>query len=125
MAAFDHLSPSQFRLFHGTTADLKPGDTVLPARTLGVARHWASSHKGTEAFATEHLPTARYFASIAAMVTGGSKTPHFVYEVEPVDPSDVRTRDLQREKGAPEVIEHRSKQGFRVKGKVWEGPEKS
>lgn len=81
-------------LFHGTSASLNPGDVVAP-RTKSIA-HAAPS-----------LITARVFAGKAGSV----------YEVEPVDRSDVWSRQMKYT-GNEHHDEALSPSGFRVVAKV-------
>jgi hypothetical protein len=75
-------------LFHGTTANLKPGDTILPANKLRPENHlrdYSSMPEGTEdhgskAHATTSLLSAKVFGEFATHKTG---LPHHIYEVEP------------------------------------------
>lgn len=108
------------RLYHGTQFPFQDGDIVRPARDAGVKANWGKVHRGIYAHATEHFETAKYFAATA----GSMLDPHYVYEVEPVDHRDVLKKDLQEDPNSDPVIEHRSASGFRVKRKIWEGPEK-
>ena len=110
MSAQDNLS---YALFHGTTADLKPGDMVRPAKSIGKSRHWKSG-KSDVAYATEDADTAKYFAEIASIRGGEPK----VYEVEPVGETSLRNLSTSKKKYAPAIIEHQSTEGFKVKRKI-------
>ena len=99
------------QLFHGTTADLKPGDVIKPAQAIGKSRHWKSG-KSDVAYATEDAATAKYFADVASIRGGEPK----VYEVEPVGETKLRNLSTSKKKYAPAIIEHQSPEGFRVKG---------
>ena len=67
-----HLSSRQFphRLFHGTSADLKPGDTVRPGRELD-GRMTVEKGDNAVVYAGTHQDIAQSFASMAADVHGG------------------------------------------------------
>lgn len=66
-------------LYHGTPASLLPGDIISPAAARGEpSANAGSGASSTGAFATDSLTLARVFAR------GGN-----VYQVVPVDPSDV------------------------------------
>jgi hypothetical protein len=102
-------------LFHGTSAELLPGDVVLPAKSIGVTPNWSpakSANKTDVAYATPHRPTAEYFAGIAAI---GGKTSN-VYEVEPIDSSEATTHVLGKTETGNPIHEVRSKKGFKVIG---------
>lgn len=70
--AKQHLASKQFpeRLFHGTSADLKPGDTLKTGRELG-GRMTISKGDNTTIYATTGEATAESFANIAADTHGG------------------------------------------------------
>ena len=69
MAAEDAVSPRQF--FHGTEADLKPGDEIKPGNVAGHRRFSSeSSGHGEFVWMTPHAHKAAWF---------GSR----VYQVEP------------------------------------------
>lgn len=48
MSAQDNLSENQFRLFHGTNAELKPGDWLDPQKSKAVheedSEYWPVAH---------------------------------------------------------------------------------
>jgi hypothetical protein len=108
-----NLNPQQFTMYHGTTAELNPGDIVKPAAAIGKNRHWKSG-KSDVAYSTEDKSTADYFANIAA-IRGG--TPR-VYEVEPLGETTTRNLELSKKKYTEAIIEHQSKEGFKVKREV-------
>lgn len=77
MSASDHLGP-QFKLYHGTDADLAPGDVIAPPSsklTSGEPDKWV-------AWATRSLEMAHHFGAIKAYKNSGTWE-HHVYEVEP------------------------------------------
>jgi hypothetical protein len=100
-------------MYHGTTAELNPGDIVKPAAAIGKNRHWKSG-KSDVAYSTEDKSTADYFANIAAIRGGTPK----VYEVEPLGETSLRNLSTSKRKYAQAVIEHQSKEGFKVKGEA-------
>ena len=81
------LSPQQF--FHGTTADLKPGEHILPAKDVGKGR-------GRSVWLATHPDSAQGWGESRAMRDGNftvgedgwetkPSVPVHVYEVEPHD----------------------------------------
>lgn len=72
MSALDNLNPQQF--YHGTAAELKPGEMVTP----GHESDWYQ--RSSSVFATDDLSIARTYAGYAADASG--RDPH-VYAVEP------------------------------------------
>lgn len=136
----DELSKGIFHepglLFHGTDVEFKPGDTVLPAQKAGVRPVWASQGiKGEVAYATPDPESAQFFANDASRINRNSHDHPRVYEVEPIEPSDVSVHPLRGsvtrmsiEKGdvtgkLEEPDQHISATGFRVKREAW-GPDK-
>jgi hypothetical protein len=86
MAAGRNLNPQQF--FHGTNADLKAGDTLQPARKLGVEGEGNDyyDHRGRVLFnsndrvyATTDREHAEAYAATRARLKGGQPA---VYRVE-------------------------------------------
>lgn len=67
MSAQDNLSPQQF--FHGTPADLKPGDRVVPGDAIG------TKHMGSDS------DSSRVWISTNAYRAGAYG--HRIYEVSP------------------------------------------
>jgi hypothetical protein len=110
MSAQHNLSKKQFpeHLFHGTTADLKPGDIIQPTQQV------ISEKK--EAYATTEYSEAHSYARVRAKNRNalfGS-----VYEVEPLE------NDTTLQKKQSMISDQRKKpirtseQGFRVKRHV-------
>ena len=125
MSASDNLSQ---QLFHGTIQKFKKGDIIVPAKAIGEMSNWGMlPHK--EAFATEHLDAAKYFAS-ASRVGLSRFTPQErpkraterVYEVEPIGPTKIRNLQGSKRKYSEAIVEHASPEGFRVKKQVWSRP---
>jgi len=112
MSASDNLSGP---LFHGTIAKLKRGDVITPAAKRDGKSNWHWLGTESQAFATEHLGAAKYFAGFG----GGSNLTERVYEVEPLGPTKIRNLSRSRDKNAEAIIEHTSSEGFRVKRQIW------
>ena len=104
MSASNNLSKP---LFHGTQADLKVGDVVVPD---------ASGH-GNYAWATKHPRYAEHFAKITR---GNNPNPQMfgsIYTVEPVDAKE--SKKLSRAVGGTDLRKQPvrvSKKGFKVTG---------
>lgn len=122
-------------LFHGTSVEFNPGDEILPAQKAGVTPVWQSQGvKGNEAFATPDPEAAAFFANDASRIRHNSSGHARVYEVEPINHSDVTKSNLLmmvtrmsiqkgKETGSHEEPEElRSPTGFRVKRQAW-GPD--
>ena len=100
MSASDNLSAV---LFHGTMANLKPGDVVQPKEATG--------YGAPLAFATPHHSVARAFA----VDKEGNKG--HIYHVEPIDASEV-LKPSTIKGGRDWETEVISKKGFTVVKKV-------
>lgn len=87
------------KIYHGSRADLKPGDIIQPQEPDG--RNWPSP--GKKAFATRNIPTTTIY---------GKK----VYEVEPI------SKDLEFLPSTELGVHVVSGSGFRVKRVVDERP---
>jgi hypothetical protein len=113
MAAEDNLSQ---QLFHGTSAELKPGDIVAPRH--GEAHAWATTrHDVAESYGYAATKTPKH------LTREESKTwqrPLFgsVYEVEPVDAEESKhsTENYKDADGGLGASVRVSTKGFRVKG---------
>ncbi len=81
MAATDNLGP---QWFHGTNADLKPGDLVEPSFA---GRNEGDRVTKNTAYFTGDRYAARYYAKQAHSNQRSQGTPR-VYEVEPTGPHD-------------------------------------
>ena len=145
MAAEDNLG-RQFTLYHGTKAELKEGDVILPGSKVGRESNWPWLGTRDKAFATEHLEAAKYFASASQdpntrkifkqiseryendLPTDDITRPrevNRVYEVEPLGPTKIANLSKSRAKHAEAIVEHTNTEGFRVKKQVWkQEPEK-
>lgn len=118
MAAGDHLNEE---LFHGTAQRFKKGDVILPASQTGVRPNWGAKSKNDPnlAHATESLDSARYYASVSALIKSGRAR---VYQVEPVNPESagwVEKRFAGGKGGVSTLREHTSAEGYRVLKQVW------
>lgn len=82
-----------FPLYHGSMNTLAIGDLITPNTRI-------------HAYATPKYESALRFAD----------SPETVYRVEPLDPSEVIVRQMKY--FSPSTLEHISKIGFRVIGKV-------
>jgi len=108
----------QAGLFHGTAEKLSPGDLVIPN---GNGRsHWGTPE---HAYATDDYAAASYFGRAASQTKNPVSSPteasqHYVYEVEPLDKSEVvsspLTGFLRENSDSEEANEFLSKKGFRV-----------
>lgn len=131
----DELSKGIFHeegmLFHGTDTEFAPGDTVLPAQKAGVKPVWSSQGiKGDVAYATPDPEAAAFFANDATRINRQDFDHARIYQVEPIDETDTRTKPLyamvtrmsinkSEETGKLEEPEEvLSPSGFRVKKQV-------
>lgn len=112
MAASDHLSP---QLFHGTAADLGPGDQVNSARDAKASSNWPGYRTSggrsirSVAFATTSEDRAWTFASYAQQKNGGRARvlqvdPHPDQEPGLHNPAHPRYRPEQRDAIPGETI---------------------
>lgn len=89
----------QFKLFHGTNAELNEGDLITPAHSRVAA--FLPEHLRVS-FATDNPTHAKYFGKN-------------VYEVTPVDPEDVwGPQKMDQYDNEPNMVEFTSRKGFRV-----------
>ena len=112
MAATDDLSSQ--RLYHGTRADLKPGDLIEPGRHLQLRQ----AEEGTYVYLTGTLDAATWGAELAL-----GEGPGRIYVVEPTGPimDDPNLTD-KKFPGNP-TKSYRSREPLRVTGEVtdWQG----
>ena len=113
MSAEDNLSQ---QLFHGTHAELNPGDLVLPHGKLkGGKSNFGATSKSNLVYATPDENDAKYFAFNAAEE---NKAPAaHVYEVAPVGETKVN-KMLPRNSDGSDRLQHVSKEGFKVIRKI-------
>ena len=112
MAATDDLSSQT--LYHGTRADLKPGDLIEP----GYASNYGKKKKAIYVYLTGTLDAATWGAELAQ-----GEDPGRIYIVEPTGPimDDPNLTD-KKFPGNP-TKSYRSKEPLRVTGEVkdWQG----
>lgn len=119
MAAQDHLNEE---LFHGTAKRFKKGDVILPASQTGAKQNWGAKSKNNPnlAHATNNLDSARYYASVAALLNRSGRAR--VYQVEPINPESAGWTEKSfsgGKGGASTLREHTSAEGYRVLRRVW------
>jgi len=105
----DSVQPTRF--FHGTRADLKPGDLIEPGRPSNFGERNAATH----VYLTGSLDAAAWGAELAV-----GEGPGRIYTVEPTGPI-VDDPDLTRD-GANPTRSYRSQDPLRVTGEytgVW------
>ena len=112
VAAIDDLSSQ--RLYHGTRADLKPGDLIEP----GYTSNYGKKKKATYVYLTATVDAATWGAELAL-----GEGPGRIYIVEPTGPimDDPNLTD-KKYPGNP-TKSYRSREPLRVAGEVtdWEG----
>ena len=112
MAPIDDLSSQ--RLYHGTKADLKPGDLIEP----GYSSNYGKRKKAAYIYLTATLNAATWGAELAL-----GEGPGRIYMVEPTGPieDDPNLTD-KRYPGNP-TKSYRSRDPLRVTGEVtdWQG----
>jgi rifampin ADP-ribosylating transferase len=113
MAATDDLSAQRF--YHGTKADLKPGDLIEPGRR---ANFGTRERTTTHVYLTATLDAATWGAELAL-----GEGPGRIYIVEPTGPieDDPNLTD-KRYPGNP-TKSYRSREPLRVTGEIteWQG----
>jgi rifampin ADP-ribosylating transferase len=112
MTATDDMIPQQF--YHGTRADLKPGDLIVP----GYNSNYGKRNKAVYVYLTATLDAATWGAELAL-----GEGPGRIYMVEPTGPimDDPNLTD-QKYPGNP-TKSYRSREPLRVTGEVtdWQG----
>src|SRR5262245_29813020 len=112
MAAIDDLSSQ--RVYHGTKADLKPGDLIEP----GYSSNYGKRKKAAYVYLTATLDAATWGAELAL-----GEGPGRIYMVEPTGPieDDPNLTD-KRYPGNP-TKSYRSRKPLRVTGEItnWQG----
>jgi rifampin ADP-ribosylating transferase len=112
MTATDDMIPQQF--YHGTRADLKPGDLIVP----GYNSNYGKRNKAVYVYLTATLDAATWGAELALGEGSGR-----IYMVEPTGPimDDPNLTD-KKYPGNP-TKSYRSRQPLRVTGEVtdWQG----
>jgi hypothetical protein len=106
---------TEWRLYHGTRADLKPGDLIKPGHTPNFGKQDRTT---TYVYLTRTLDAATWGAELAA-----GKGPGRIYIVEPTGPieDDPNLTD-KKFRGNP-TKSYRSREPLRVTGEVtdWQG----
>lgn len=87
------MNTERTRWFHGTTAELSPGDRLVPGGEINVANfedgdpcpEWRATLEfaSTRVWVTPHLHEAAYYAAIASAGPAGDGGTPFIYEVKP------------------------------------------
>jgi hypothetical protein len=112
MTATDDMMPQQF--YHGTRADLKPGDLIVP----GYNSNYGKRNKAVYVYLTATLDAATWGAELAR-----GEGPGRIYMVEPTGPimDDPNLTD-KKYPGNP-TKSYRSRDPLRVTGEVtdWQG----
>jgi hypothetical protein len=112
MTATDDMIPQQF--YHGTRADLKPGDLIVP----GYNSNYGKRNKAVYVYLTATLDAATWGAELAR-----GEGPGRIYMVEPTGPimDDPNLTD-KKYPGNP-TKSYRSREPLRVTGEVtdWQG----
>lgn len=112
MTATDDMIPQQF--YHGTRADLKPGDLIVP----GYNSNYGKRNKAVYVYLTATLDAATWGAELAL-----GEGPGRIYTVEPTGPimDDPNLTD-KKYPGNP-TKSYRSREPLRVTGEVtdWQG----
>jgi rifampin ADP-ribosylating transferase len=112
MTATDDMIPQQF--YHGTRADLKPGDLIVP----GYNSNYGKRNKAVYVYLTATLDAATWGAELAL-----GEGPGRIYMVEPTGPimDDPNLTD-KKYPGNP-TKSYRSWEPLRVTGEVtdWQG----
>lgn len=112
MTASDDMIPQQF--YHGTRADLKPGDLIVP----GYNSNYGKRNKAVYVYLTATLDAATWGAELAL-----GEGPGRIYMVEPTGPimDDPNLTD-KKYPGNP-TKSYRSREPLRVTGEVtdWQG----
>ena len=112
MTATDDMIPQQF--YHGTRADLKPGDLIVP----GYNSNYRKRNKAVYVYLTATLDAATWGAELAL-----GEGPGRIYMVEPTGPimDDPNLTD-KKYPGNP-TKSYRSREPLRVTGEVtdWQG----
>jgi hypothetical protein len=112
MTPTDDMIPQQF--YHGTRADLKPGDLIVP----GYNSNYGKRNKAVYVYLTATLDAATWGAELAL-----GEGPGRIYMVEPTGPimDDPNLTD-KKYPGNP-TKSYRSREPLRVTGEVtdWQG----
>jgi hypothetical protein len=112
MAATDDLSSQSF--YHGTRADLKPGDLIEP----GYTSNFGAGKKANYVYLTGTLDTATWGAELAL-----GEGPGRIYIVEPIGPIEDDPNLTDKKFPGNPTQSYRSREPLRVTGEVtdWQG----
>ena len=112
MAAIDELSAQ--RLYHGTKADLKPGDLIEP----GYDSNYGKRKKAAYVYLTATLDAATWGAELAL-----GEGPGTIYMVEPTGPIEDDPNLTDKKYPGNPTRSYRSREPLRVTGEVtdWQG----
>ena len=112
MAATDDLSSQRF--YHGTRADLKPGDLIGP----GCASNYGKRKKANFVYLTATLDAATWGAELAL-----GEGPGRIYIVEPTGPIEDDPNLTDKKFPGNPTKSYRSREPLRVTGEItdWQG----
>ena len=112
MAAIDDLSSQRF--YHGTKADLKPGDLIEP----GYNSNYGKRKKAAYVYLTATLDAATWGAELAL-----GEGPGRIYMVEPTGPIEDDPNLTDKKYPGNPTQSSRSREPLRVTGEVteWQG----
>ena len=112
MAAIDDLSSQRF--YHGTRADLKPGDLIEAGRTS----NYGKRNTTTYVYLTGTLDAATWGAELAL-----GEGPGRIYIVEPTGPIEDDPNLTDKKYPGNPTRSYRSREPLRVTGEVtdWQG----
>ncbi|MFO7695128.1 MAG: NAD(+)--rifampin ADP-ribosyltransferase [Vicinamibacterales bacterium] len=112
MAAADDLSPQRY--YHGTRADLKPGDLIGPGYTSNYGRR----KRANFVYLTATLDAATWGAELAV-----GEGPGRIYVVEPTGPIEDDPNLTDKKFPGNPTKSYRSPEPLRVTGEVteWQG----
>lgn len=112
MTAIDDLSSQQF--YHGTKADLRPGDLIEP----GYGSNYGKRKKAAYVYLTATLDAATWGAELAL-----GEGPGRIYVVEPTGPIEDDPNLTDKKFPGNPTKSYRSRDSLRVTGEVtdWQG----
>ncbi|MEZ4390996.1 MAG: NAD(+)--rifampin ADP-ribosyltransferase [Polyangiales bacterium] len=106
--------PSARRLYHGTRADLRPGDLIAP----GYASNYGARKKANHVYLTATLDAATWGAELAV-----GEGPGRIYLVEPTGPIEDDPNLTDKKFPGNPTRSYRSRDPLRVVGELtgWQG----
>ncbi len=112
MVAIDDLNSQRF--YHGTKADLKPGDLIVP----GYSSNYGKRKKAAYVYLTATLDAATWGAELALGEGRGR-----IYVVEPTGPIEDDPNLTDKKYPGNPTKSYRSREPLRVTGEVtdWQG----